>query len=93
MTDVTFTTWMMTGFFRFKGQGHGELLPLRGYWSDLTPLGATKLATKTPNRCESMREGEKDQLKFLPNHLRRVILLERSPTQNAYSVDDALKHW
>lgn len=86
MTNVALTTWIMTDFFPTNGQGHDEPWTLLGYWSDLTPLGATKLATKPPNRCESMLEGEKDQLKFLPNHLWRVIPLGWIPTQNAYSV-------
>jgi hypothetical protein len=93
MTDVALTTWMMTDFFRFNGQGHRGLLPLRGYWMNLEPFDATKLATKSPNRSDSMREGEKNQLKFRTNLRWQVIPLGGTPTQNAYSVDEALKHW
>jgi len=93
MITARSNTWMTTGFFRFNGQGVGELRPLRGNWRDLMSLDATKLASRSRDRSQAMHVDEEKLSEYHSNHMWPQILIERPQTQNAYGFGEALKHW
>jgi len=93
MITARSNTSMTTGFFRFNGQGVGELRPLRGNWRDLMSLDATKLASRSRDRSQAMHVDEEKLSEYPSNHMWPQILIERPQTQNAYGFGEALKHW